>query len=398
LSRLRILGALAFSVLAFAACDQSFEPIQKSDRYFSVYGMLDASADTQWIRVMPVRDSAFTGPGPIDAVVTLENVVTGKIVTLEDRPMRYRAADANVVDDLFAHNFWTVEPIEYEATYVFAVTRSDGRQSSALIRIPKRIASVTVGVLQPPQGGFGGDYVRIADPTFIAFAEVIHHGQMGPGGIITLCECVQYQSMGSVHADGSWRLGDLKRWLDKDFAPLNRCLGARDLKCEIVIISTGDPWPFDPLRTEGALKGINATSNITNGVGFVGGIARKTVPFEDCLKKVLLSPVLNQRIYCEITYDANSASIGGWVRDRCRGIPIDNPKVIFNEVDGEYLRIFDADYTGGAYSIGGLIPGRAYSYEISAADYDSQVGTMTFEAGEHVETGFQLSHKTRACS
>jgi hypothetical protein len=91
-------------------CDQSFEPLHLDhDRYFSIYGVLDAAADTQWIRVMPVRDSAFTAAGPIDALVTLKNLATGRIVVLEDQPARYTSADPTVIEDLFAHNFRTTE-------------------------------------------------------------------------------------------------------------------------------------------------------------------------------------------------------------------------------------------------------------------------------------------------
>ncbi len=53
-----------------SACDSSFNPLAENNRFnFTIYATLDLSTDTQWVRVMPVRDSIFTTPKPIDAMV-----------------------------------------------------------------------------------------------------------------------------------------------------------------------------------------------------------------------------------------------------------------------------------------------------------------------------------------
>jgi len=51
----------------------------------SVFGALDASADTQWIRVTPLRHTVLASPDPLGSTVTLERAGTGKTVTASTR-------------------------------------------------------------------------------------------------------------------------------------------------------------------------------------------------------------------------------------------------------------------------------------------------------------------------
>jgi hypothetical protein len=85
----RLLPLLAGSALV-AGCDHPFEPFQENTLGpFSVFGYLDLNADVQWVRVMPIRQTLLAEPGPIDAVVTLEHLGTGRVVTLRDSLFAY---------------------------------------------------------------------------------------------------------------------------------------------------------------------------------------------------------------------------------------------------------------------------------------------------------------------
>ncbi|MCW9705406.1 hypothetical protein [Fodinibius salsisoli] len=104
-----LFAAIAFSVVI--GCSNTFEPLQENDQYhFSIYGYLDASADTQWVRVMPVRDSLYFSPRPLDAEVTLENVATGQSVVMNDSLF-------SPLQGVYVYNFWTKMKLEPEQTY-----------------------------------------------------------------------------------------------------------------------------------------------------------------------------------------------------------------------------------------------------------------------------------------
>lgn len=83
--RSSLLVAAVFASALAAGCEHAFEPFQENeDADFSMFGYLDLNADTQWVRVMPVRQDLFLSPDPIDAAVTLEHLESGQIVTLND--------------------------------------------------------------------------------------------------------------------------------------------------------------------------------------------------------------------------------------------------------------------------------------------------------------------------
>src|SRR5688572_20013007 len=86
---LRSVMSLLLAPLLVAGCEKPFEPLATSGIVFSIYGQLEATRDTQWVRVMLMRESVETSPGPIDAVVTLEEIETGSKVVMSDSLTRY---------------------------------------------------------------------------------------------------------------------------------------------------------------------------------------------------------------------------------------------------------------------------------------------------------------------
>jgi hypothetical protein len=142
-SRTRVSASwLLATVVLLAGCDQTFEPLQETDRVFSIYGYLEATADTQWIRVMPIRASIFSGPDPIDAVVTRENLANGRTLQLRDSLFSFRPFDP-AGEDLHAFNFSTTERIEPGGSYrgVRDPTSAAPTPSSGSRRLPRRSAS-----------------------------------------------------------------------------------------------------------------------------------------------------------------------------------------------------------------------------------------------------------------
>lgn len=120
----------ALILLVSPGCDTSVSPFAKTDRAFSVWGYLDARADTQRVRVEPVQDSALAGSGPFEARVTTENLATGETVT-------WQQAAPPIGEEVTAYTYWTTAPIEAEAAYRFAVRRpEDGATTTAEVSTP----------------------------------------------------------------------------------------------------------------------------------------------------------------------------------------------------------------------------------------------------------------------
>ena len=62
------LSALLIAALLLGSCDTAFDPFQENDYHFSVFGFLDDAADSQFIRITPVRDSIALTPGVVTNV------------------------------------------------------------------------------------------------------------------------------------------------------------------------------------------------------------------------------------------------------------------------------------------------------------------------------------------
>ena len=113
-------------------CDTAISPFAESDRYFSIYGYLDTGADTQFVRVVALRDSIFTSDDPLEATVTTTDFETGRMIVWKDSVVSFY----NYRDDT-GHVFWTKDKPEAGHVYRLNVERPDGAVSYADVRIPE---------------------------------------------------------------------------------------------------------------------------------------------------------------------------------------------------------------------------------------------------------------------
>lgn len=120
---------ILFSLILLASCNQSLDPLQENEKYyFSLYGYIDAAADTQWVRVGPARQDINEPPDPTGINVTLEHIQSGKTVTMND----------SLVTSKNFLNYWTTMDIENEQTYRITAER-DGKSSHVTVTTPKEI-------------------------------------------------------------------------------------------------------------------------------------------------------------------------------------------------------------------------------------------------------------------
>ena len=306
-----LLGALLFT-----ACDEPFEPVVTDGPGLSVYGLLDASADTQWIRVTSVRPFAITEPDPPGAAVTLQRVGTSEVIEFRDSLFVYESTNPGSSAELYARNFWTDEPLIPGATYRLEVTRAD--TATAMVTIPEDADTVVVGVAQ----GLG-DYVRMVGVSHLATLDVL------PG----LPGCPSYQR-GALSTDPGEDV-EIVTSVVRHLACPGRGEHPDTIRAwTIQMVFSGAAWPFDPdwSETEALIPGL--ASNVDGGLGFVGGVNRRTVPYELC--EIIGS---NGSDACELTYTDEPSTIEGkiseWVDTLgiCRRLPLPGATVFMWETD-----------------------------------------------------------------
>jgi hypothetical protein len=291
---------------------------------------------------MPVRENLLTDPSPIDAVVTLEDVKSGRTVTLNDSLFSFR--DERLDGVAYAHNFWTTEHIEPKGQYRLRAVRSDGAATTALIDMPADLEFSFLNL----EGG--GDTARVQiRAERVLFVEMIHGIRTAagePAGVI-----VKRQPAAQPTSDPGIQA------LDIDESPPFQVGRVEIGRAELRIASARSDWPYDPrLPDKDIVLPELMPSNVENGVGFVGGVATWTIPFHSC---TVLAARPGAHHPCTINYDARTASIAGRViREPC-GKPHQLADIRLTETFAGSDAVSLRWRTGwdGAYRFEGLEPG-----------------------------------------
>lgn len=261
----RFIYCLLGFILLFSGCEPSFEPHQENDRYyFSMFGYLDASADTQWVRIMPVRDSILYQPDEIDATVSLEELETGKIIPLNDSLFHFS-------NNRYAYNFWTTQSLEPSQTYRLKAERSDGAASHAIITLPADFPTPIAYIWEPDD--FSPDRIEIEGVENLVDAQVIYNSQSQHNSISFIRDTV-------VAPDGSYQVL-IQPWMNiESFGASIDMIPKEDLN--IFIAASTRDFPDFATVDEIAISFPGGVSNVEKGVGYVGGIVSKSIPYRSC--------------------------------------------------------------------------------------------------------------------
>ena len=276
----RLLPAVSVAgLLLLGGCgDTAFDPFEEGTLNFSVFGFLDAGADTQFVRISTLRDSVALSPGPIDAEVVLQETATGHTIGLRDSLFVFFQEGQ---DRRIAYNFWTPEPLEPGATYRLTVTRSDGAATRAEVTLP--------GALPDPvlfaEGTFlipVRDWVQtITVKAVERLADVVvvlrFRDNDTPGQPLRMLRMSYVERLRSI-ASGVSVTTDI-------YADLRHRLGTTG--CPVVVEATaviavaGPDWPDLTGIDDETLALPGVVTNIEEGVGFLGGIASRTLPWPE---------------------------------------------------------------------------------------------------------------------
>jgi hypothetical protein len=380
----RTVPAVLVAALLVAGCDDTFEPIATGAAHLSVFGYLDASADTQWIRIMPIRPLIITTPDTFPATVTLENLATRHVVQLRDSLFHFSSHLHPELgsEGIYLHNFWTTERIEKGATYRLRIERPDHPVAEATIVIP---AAYETEVWYTQVTGVGS-YLRLDPVAHLPFVSSVLHfeDRCGTG--------IAYRPHRLQRSDGETHMIPL----GADTVPARDACGRMTVrKRKLLVVASGAPWPAGSVFSPLGLGVPEAPSNITNAVGFIGGVITRLVPFEDCAFARGGVPVPN---HCVVRYNDAAASVRGRVNEvRCGEGALDSASVVLTEVDTQPRshRKIRTTLTNksGEYEIEGLESGVRYEFHVHAkpepepftglVNYHSMVtDTIQFGVGE----------------
>lgn len=271
-------GFLFAVVLLLGACETTVDPIRSSDRTFSLSGLINAGADTQFVRVERIRDSVAVGAPPtLDARVTLTNVESGESTVLRD-------SFATIRPGVRSHLFWAPVTPAPGATVEVRVTGSDGSSAVATVTLPGRAPELvaTVDADMPCDlDEFGGGRQENRFEVYIQSPDPL-------AGVIA-----SYRVYGSSsrfsHSEDVVEQTNRFRALIRHEEDLERVSGPRrcggcpcrsdfNRKSVRVIAATAGPDgpPLSGITRE-AVARPDSLSNVRGGAGYVGGIFSDTL-------------------------------------------------------------------------------------------------------------------------
>ncbi len=254
------------------SCDQTFEPFQDNDRYsYSIFGYLDASADTQWVRIMPVRDSYFLSSEPLDVTVTLEHVGEGGEIAVMNDSLFYYGQGA------YAWNFWTTMNLEPEQTYLLKAEDTDGNISNVHVTLPKDFPDPYIEVDLEDQE----EILVVTGVDNLADVHSNHELYHHLSDLTTVFSFNHHQdSLSLTTQQGVHTVllnpSEAREYLETYIEQNPYTLQQR----EVFVASAGPEWQFFPDLSEEIISLPDGISNVDNGVGYVVGIVSKRIPWE----------------------------------------------------------------------------------------------------------------------
>jgi hypothetical protein len=244
-------------------------------------GYLDTDADTQAIRVVPLRASIDRSePLPID--VTVVSTHGAEQIVWRDSLIRY-------FDRTYGHVFWAPFKAEPEETYRIDVTRSDGHTVFAQTVVPEvpvepgeAHGALNETAKFAPVYFPGVTNVIDVDVTYTVFPTGCQGGTPPPPE-----QAVRYtiRYVGGDRGrfiDGEWQvllnLEDDRDILEVVLAPFGNpaCITLYDLEVRIAVPDAqweppGGVWDPEVIAQPGVF------SNVNGGFGFFGSVSRSTV-------------------------------------------------------------------------------------------------------------------------
>lgn len=276
---------LLVSLILLTSCNQSFEPLKENNTYyFSIYGYLDVSADTQWVRVSPARQQLNAPPEVPEMQVTLEHLETGKTVIMKDSLF-------DVGSGFNYINFYTSLDIEPGQTYRMKAEHSDGKSSHATLSTPEDFPTP---LLFKDTFGFGGRRIyqiimrgadNIADVQTWWFVRIkSDDGVVEKKFTFTYADRLQWVTAynGAYIAEFVYE-EEVQAIMNSPLIRISPNAEVEILHRQVYVANGGPEWDdniSDINDIEYFLDG--TASNVENGLGYMVGVFSKVIPYDTC--------------------------------------------------------------------------------------------------------------------
>ncbi|MDX1617622.1 MAG: hypothetical protein R3224_02470 [Balneolaceae bacterium] len=282
-------------MLFLAGCNDSFQPFDENTVYnFSMYGFLDASADTQWVRVVPARQEFNMPPTIPEVTVTLEDLQSDSAVVMND--------SLKIPGDGFNFlNFWTTMNIRHGQTYRLTAEGPDGEVSRVTVTIPEMYPTPQLKQQQEYNEPITFsleifDVPKLADVQTWWFL-----GLFGPNLAERKLITFNYRNVANEVAEGDYTvLIDPEKELEEIERVTLLPPGGqiRVLYRQIYVASAGPDWIEGIASLDDPTYSIpNSYSNVENGLGYVIGIDSKVIPYVSCFNEEGLTPCSEEAPY-----------------------------------------------------------------------------------------------------
>jgi len=261
---------LIVSMISFvASCDTSVQPILESDKYFSLYGALDMRADTQFVRVVPIRSTIAQGTDTLQAIMRSYDLMTGEIAQWKDSVVVFRSGTVG-------HVFYAPIRVIGGHRYRLEVERvADGAKTSVEVQVPMLSREV---VVEEPRVFTDLDrtvvrqkilWKGIAEEPYQQ--ELWYRFQASPQAPFV---DLQLPLTGTI-TEAGWEVDlDLVAQRDSILAHTGQLMVFLEMGVRLVVLTPeweppGGIWDKEVLAQPGVF------SNVTHGFGFVGAVLRR---------------------------------------------------------------------------------------------------------------------------
>lgn len=269
-----VIASLVSGVLLLWGCDSSVQPFVSSDEYhYSVYGILNPSQDTQWVRVEPLEEPTSAGvPEELDVTVRLENTDREQTWVLQDSLMEVFRGEPQ-------HNFWTTAPIDTSTLYRLTVRNSEGETTIASTTTPAGPPSIEVqGAIRLPcttPRAANQFEVTVEEAKELAALRMRYYQSVfGP------TEIFEFDHYDDAKQTEDGYTGQINYFRDLQSArqqPDQQCIAD---SAKVIAAAGGPDWPEWARYSDATISQVarpDSFTNVTGGHGTIAGVYTDTV-------------------------------------------------------------------------------------------------------------------------